>query len=127
MTQKKITLNLPWAPSINNYWVGIGKGKGYALKPVARRFREEVRLLWWQSGKPVLTGRLLMRLNMFPPDKRKRDIDNPAKGVLDAMQHAGYFADDNQIDELHIIRRHVEAPGCIQVVLEEIGDGELGL
>lgn len=117
---KEIRITLPLAPSVNNVWVGRGLGKGYALKPHVKRYREEVRLIWLQSGRPHLEGRLYMRIDVFTRDKRKRDLDNFGKATLDSMQKAGFFDDDEQIDELHIIRRGIQPPGALQIYLREI-------
>jgi Holliday junction resolvase RusA-like endonuclease len=40
--------------------------------------------------------------------------------VLDALQHAGAFADDEQIDELRVKRLHVEPPGACDVTIVEL-------
>ena len=34
-------------------------------------------------------GRLAVQVEVFPPDNRRRDIDNVFKALLDAMQHGG--------------------------------------
>ncbi|HAC91237.1 MAG TPA: hypothetical protein DCF63_11500 [Planctomycetaceae bacterium] len=39
---------------------------------------------------------------MFPPDRRRRDIDNVQKALLDALQHGGAYLDDSQIVRLSI-------------------------
>lgn len=45
-----------------------------------------------------------MDVTVFPPDRRRRDIDNVQKALLDALQHGGAFHDDNQIVRLTIER-----------------------
>ena len=39
---------------------------------------------------------------MFPPHRRRRDIDNVQKALLDALQHGGAYEDDGQIVRLSI-------------------------
>ena len=58
------------------------------------------------------------------PDKRRRDLDNITKALLDALSHANMFEDDEQIDDLHLIRMGVEKPGRVEVTVEEIEDGD---
>jgi crossover junction endodeoxyribonuclease RusA len=57
---------------------------------------------------------------LFPRDKRKIDIDNRIKCVLDALQDAGVFDDDFQVDELSIVRGKTIKGGAIRVLIEEI-------
>jgi len=65
--------------------------------------------VFYQSSKHRGTfkkeDRLSVFIEAFPPDKRKRDLDNVLKSLLDALQHAGVYADDCQIDRLSIIRK----------------------
>jgi len=49
-------------------------------------------------------------MDAFPPDRRRRDLDNLQKSTLDALEHAGLYEDDSQIDLL-IARRCEVAPG----------------
>lgn len=39
------------------------------------------------------------------PDKRRRDIDNILKPILDAIGHAGIYKDDSQVKELYVCHR----------------------
>lgn len=50
------------------------------------------------------TDRLKVVVLLSPPDRRRRDIDNLAKALLDALEAGGLFHDDCQIDDLRIIR-----------------------
>jgi len=70
-------------------------------------------------GKPM-TGRLAVTVDLYPPDKRRRDVDNSAKATLDALAHAGVYEDDSQIDDLHIRRREVVPPGRVVVTVTAI-------
>jgi len=67
-----------------------------------------------------LKGRLFIGIELTAPDKRKRDIDNHVKSVLDALQHAGVFEDDAQVDLLRVARLHVESPGACDVTITEL-------
>ena len=49
-----------------------------------------------------------MTITANPPDLRKRDLDNLLKQTLDALQHAGIYLDDSQIDYI-LIRRGIKA------------------
>jgi len=104
-----IQLNLPYPPSVNNYYGRI-KNRVY-LKPPGKAYRELICCTLWEGigkcekwdGKPM-HGDLMVEIIIYPPDKRKRDIDNIKKALFDALQHAGLYLDDNQICDDHTIR-----------------------
>lgn len=98
-----VTLELPWPPSINHYW--RRNGSRYFISPKGIEFRNEVILLAKdERGKFTKEDRLSLMIDAYPPDKRRRDLDNILKALQDSLQHAEVYHDDCQIDELHIIR-----------------------
>lgn len=121
-----LELTLPWPPSVNHYWKMYAKGKQvrmYIGEP-GRKFRKDVKEL----VKPHLEhcerffkkpSRLALLIEVRQPDKRRRDLDNLGKAILDALQHAGAYCDDCQIDKLLFKRHHEEVfkPGCVKIHL----------
>lgn len=70
------------------------------------------------AGIQPLEGRLAVHVALFPPDRRKRDVDNVLKSLLDACEHAGCFIDgDHQVDELHIIRQEIVPGGACTIAI----------
>jgi crossover junction endodeoxyribonuclease RusA len=61
----------------------------------------------------TLAGRLDVRINLTMPDRRRRDLDNAMKPLLDALQHAGVYEDDSQIDRLLIERNPNGTPRAV--------------
>jgi Holliday junction resolvase RusA-like endonuclease len=63
-------------------------------------------------------------LELRPPDKRRRDVDNVAKAVLDALQIGGWLTDDSMqvVPSLHIdIAESVAADrGTVTVIMESL-------
>jgi Holliday junction resolvase RusA-like endonuclease len=57
---------------------------------------------------------------LYPKDKRKIDLDNRLKACLDAMQDAGVYDDDEQIDYLTIQRAAIKSGGGVKVTIEVI-------
>ena len=96
-------LILPYPPTVNHYWLRNRNGS-VRISPAGLAFRQEVALKCRQERIKRLTGRLAVVVEAFPPDNRRRDLDNVLKALLDALQHGGAFEDDSQIDDLRIIR-----------------------
>ncbi len=111
---------LPYPPSVNGYWRRVGFRT--LVSREGRRYRRAVRaLLAARADEEPLTGRLEVTVALSPPDRRRRDIDNAMKALLDSLGHAGAFIDDSQIDRLHIERREPVAGGEAAVRVTEIG------
>lgn len=110
-----IQLELPYPPSVNHYWGQAGTNRFIGKK--GKQFRIEVAEACLEAGIQTLEGRLSVHVALFPPDRRARDVDNVLKPLLDACEHAGCFVNDNQIDELHIIRQEIRKGGACTVVI----------
>ena len=67
-------LSLPYPPTVNTYWRRVGNKTILSAK--ARDYRREV----WDSLRfrslPTLTGDVELVITFYPPDRRKRDLDN---------------------------------------------------
>ena len=59
----------------------------------------------------------MVRIELYPPDRRVRDIDNYAKSLIDALCQANIFVDDEQIDLLTIVRMEQKLGGCCKVAI----------
>jgi crossover junction endodeoxyribonuclease RusA len=112
----EITLELPYPPSVNHYWRNVTVDRA-VLSAEAKAYRIAV-LAAVGPRKPLRT-RLSVEIELFPPDKRKRDLDNPIKALLDSLQHAYVFDDDEQIDRLTVCRREVFKGGACVVWIGE--------
>ncbi len=94
---------LPYPPSINHYWRRVGPRT--LISREGRRFRERVVAILAALCIRPLKGKLAVNVEVFPPDRRRRDLDNCLKSLLDAMEHGGAYADDCQIVKLTIEKR----------------------
>jgi len=116
-----VTYRLPWPPSVNHYYGHRGNGSRY-IRERGALYRREVWALVCSSGPPPeYAGRLWVKIECFPPDKRHRDLDNILKALLDALELARVFVDDNQIDRLELTRHQPVARGSVVVTIGEIG------
>lgn len=148
-TFEPVTLELPWPPSINHYFME------YAMPPAEKAIKQRMHEhgydglhVWLRRNtrtmkrvgekghkyradiqEYVLRNRLnkgsrellLMRLRIYPPDRRQRDLDNLYKPLLDALEHACVFLNDNQV-RAHdsIMVDEVVKGGKVVVTLEEL-------
>lgn len=109
-----LSFRLPYPPTVNHYWK-IWNGKpvlssaGRAYRGVAAEFAPSVPLI-----RPVW-----VILHVVLPDKRRRDLDNICKALLDALVHGGILEDDSQIESLIVQRGSVEKPGWVNVTIGE--------
>ena len=100
-----ITLELPYPPTVNHYYGRRGAQTFIAAR--GKAYRAEVNILVGlrQGRSGPLTGPLEISILSRPPDKRKRDLDNLLKSLLDAIQNCGsVFKDDNQLAKITIER-----------------------
>lgn len=95
-------LELPWPPSLNHYYRRVGART--LISRAGRKYRETVVGQLRHTRTAPLLGRLRVTMAAHPPDRRRRDLDNAQKALLDALQHAGIYRDDSQIDHLEIAR-----------------------
>jgi crossover junction endodeoxyribonuclease RusA len=104
---------LPFPPSLNHYWRRVGCRT--LISREGRRFRDRVTAILAAENARPIAGWLSVWIDFYPPDNRRRDIDNLPKAVLDALQHGGAYMDDSQIVRLHLEKRD-PVPGGLAVV-----------
>lgn len=109
---------LPYPPSINHYWRRVGPRT--LISREGRRFRASVVAILAAGGRPPLTGKLSVEVEVYPPDLRRRDVDNCLKSLLDAMQHGGAYLDDSQIVKLSVEKREATPGGRTIVRIREL-------
>ena len=73
-------------------------------------------------------ARLSVTVIVASPDKRRRDVDNLCKSLLDALEHAGVYEDDCQIDQLLILRdpEAIIKGGLVKVQIAKIERSLMG-
>ncbi len=115
-------IKLPWPPTINTYY-SVARGRKILSKR-GRRYKIEAKIcLLEQRVNRDLVGPYTICIHARPPDKRKRDLDNILKVLLDSLTEYGAISDDSQIDDLRIIRFAPVKGGEISILLSG-GRGE---
>ena len=121
-----MVLSLPYPPSMNEYWHHDRRGRVYIAQS-GKTFRTTVGWVVKQArANERYADRLSVSVQLWMPDKRRRDIDNVLKPLLDALEHAGVYEDDSQIDQLYVTRCGVEKPGKCVVNVDVLRNGNIG-
>lgn len=108
----RASLVLPYPPSVNTYWRSNGKRRFISKAGVD--FSNEVQSIVYHQNKQWFgERRLKVNIIIYPRSKRLFDLDNCLKAILDALMKAGCYADDSQVDFLHIERGvQTKGGGC---------------
>ena len=99
---KTIEFDVPLPPTVNHYY--LTKGKKRFLSAEAKAFRLDVLRARSTAGYARLTGRLQLTAVLHMKTRGRADLDNRLKPLQDALQWAGFYDDDEQIDCLIIVR-----------------------
>jgi len=130
-----IELVLPWPPSVNHYKkVGriittrTGKkyqqrinnsettGYYYQVYMIAKRYLPQEGVKFNDSA----TISLEVHAYLYPPNKRRYDLDNRLKVLLDSLVHAQIIKDDSQITRLYVEKMDTINQGKVVVKIQEI-------
>jgi Holliday junction resolvase RusA-like endonuclease len=118
-------LDLPFPPSVNTYWRHVGSRVLVSKK--GRQYQASVSSLLKRKRIKTLDCDLIVDIRLIPPDRRRRDVDNSLKALLDAMQFGGVYHDDSQIVRLTVEKfaaetRAARAEVVVQHVPAPIGE-----
>jgi crossover junction endodeoxyribonuclease RusA len=130
-----LVIELPWPPTTNTFlrhFILPGRTNvSTCISAKGREFYAAVGLLLLEKRLPKLAGPLAMVIELYPPDRRKIDVDNRNKPTLDALKRrpkdkkqlpgAWLFADDDsQVIDLRAILKHVVPGGKAVVTLTAV-------
>ncbi len=103
-----LEVELPYPPSVNHYYRRVGPRT--LISRQGRRYRERICAILRSLRVRPIEGHLFLEVDLYPPDCRRRDLDNAMKALLDALQHGGAYRDDSQVKEMHTHMREPMAP-----------------
>jgi len=90
---------LPWPPSLNGNWRSV---RGRVVK--SKTYKGWLMRAGWaiQQQKPFvdIMPPLSVEIALGPPDRRKRDLDNLIKPILDLCCKHGLMQDDCDVHRL---------------------------
>lgn len=112
-------VELPYPPSVNTYWRANGKRRFISKEGVL--FKTAVHAICVRDKiKSFGDKRLNVNIYIHPRSKRRFDLDNCLKSILDALMAANVYDDDSQIDVLSISRSDPIKDGKAVVSINEI-------
>lgn len=116
-------LVLPFPPSVNTYWRAPNSGplKGrHLISQKGREFQsaacaaiiEQLRKLPKPSSEYAA-----VEIKLYPPDQRRRDIDNYNKALFDVLTHAGVWEDDSQVKRMLVEWGPMVPKGKVEITI----------
>lgn len=91
-------ITLPYPPSVNHYKGQTKTGRHFLTKH-ARLYRDTVKERCVTVPK-FIDSFIKIEVVCYLPDRRKRDLTNIDKCLLDALQYAEVFNDDFYVDKI---------------------------
>ncbi|MCO6547921.1 MAG: RusA family crossover junction endodeoxyribonuclease [Gilliamella sp.] len=96
-----ITLVLPFPPSMNTYWRNLNGRTLLSVK--GRKYKTAVIVAVYEQlkkkPKPI-TDNVAVKVEFYPPNNIRRDMDNHFKALFDSLTTAGVWVDDSQIKQI---------------------------
>lgn len=112
---EKVILELPWPPSVNHYYRHVGPR--VLISKEGRLYRDAVATRIRSSGIKKFDGDVELSIQLYPPDNRRRDVDNVLKCVMDTLTIGGLYADDSQVKQLQIVKLEPMPPEGLAVLM----------
>jgi len=109
-----VNLALPWPPSVNHYYRHVGPR--VLISKDGRKYRETVGAIARRAGNPMFSVPVEVDIDLYPPDNRRRDVDNSLKSCLDALTCAGVYEDDSLIQRLTVTKKPPEPPNGLALI-----------
>lgn len=95
---------VPWPPSINSlYFQGKSHGQKFLSKK-GKEYKQSMKYLLASDDMDPITYPIRIRIELFPPNKAVRDLDNYIKPILDGLKFVEIIEDDSLINKLVVIK-----------------------
>ena len=112
----KLEITLPWPPTVNTYYRNFN-GRSIISKK-GREYRVAVaEQVLVQRAAKHFEHAVRVEIKAYRPDRRRRDLDNLLKALLDSLTHAGVMDDDALIEDLRVYWAD-EIGGMVKVTIE---------
>lgn len=119
-----VRVSLPFPPSVNKMFPTLGARRIPSKAYTA--WRAEADAMMMAQRTKALHGPVNVRIDLVPPDRRRRDADNYNKAVIDALVRRGVIdADDNRVVRMVITEWQDEGEPCVATVTAIIAKPEV--
>jgi crossover junction endodeoxyribonuclease RusA len=88
--------DLPYPPSVNGIWRSGKGGRFYKSKHYIAWENSAGWLVKQQAKGKRIAGPFAVQIDIVRPDKRKRDLDNTIKVILDLLKNLHVTDDDSE-------------------------------
>ena len=109
-------ITMPYPPTVNNYYT-IARGRKILSKRGRAYKKEAMVYLYEQNAPKGIKGPYTICINVRSPDKRKRDLDNLLKPLLDSLVEYGAISDDSEVVDLRIQKFNPIKGGSVEVLI----------
>lgn len=97
--------DIPFPPSVNTYWRVFVRGKRIAkiMSAKGREFEKSACEVLKGWGGEQITTPVHLRIVLYRPCLRRRDLSNFIKAAEDALVKSGVLADDELVHHLEVV------------------------
>ena len=115
------TFKLPWPPSVNMAYRVVNNRLIISAK--GREFADACKEIFKSEKVIYPDEKLFFMIELYPPSRRKFDVDNYGKVVIDQIP---WWTDDSQIQALVIVKgeKDEEKVGFCIVSIGKLANGE---
>ena len=119
-TLVRIVLTFEGVPVTTNKVWRTYRGAGH-VSPEVRKYRQRIAAEMF-GGDPCPWEWVGVRIDLWPPDKRKFDTDNRTKSLFDALTHCGFWRDDECVTEFSVVRHEPKKGGLTRMEIYDAGE-----
>jgi Holliday junction resolvase RusA-like endonuclease len=107
---RRVSYRLPFPLSVNNLFFNTKRGRVKTTR--YQKWLLEVGALLKSQGIVKIYGPILLKILIIKPDRRRRDLDNYLKALIDALVLNGVMEDDSLIEKIIVSWHSDNLGGC---------------
>ncbi|TNV14927.1 RusA family crossover junction endodeoxyribonuclease [Buttiauxella sp. B2] len=118
-------LTLPFPPSVNTYWRSPNSGPlagRHLISAKGRQYRSDTTAAVIEQLRKIpkpFSAELSVNVVLYPPENRRRDLDNYLKALFDSLTHANVWEDDSQIKHMEVSWGPLIPKGSTEITIRE--------